>query len=320
MSSKKPGKEYKWTDDEAELLLSVANDYKVTKAAESVDWESVKNKYGNILVLMQAELPCTIEDARRINKDYTHTRGDITKQIITTKLKAVRSKFRQAVDSGRRSGHGRVVLLYFELCKSIWGVSPATEKIEGGIETADMGSFISSATPLDVCTEATPGHTSDDETLPEPESGDMDEEGTSSASSTTQQRRELLDKSLNSYRHAKLKRKIPTDIQILDCAKEELKNKKRLVENMETIEKEYSDNMTRITNNMDKLTNSISDGFSLLRNILSPQPNLPIYPHNYHSQPSNIHHQSTYSSHHNPCSPYPPHSSTVEQTDYDHSN
>lgn len=27
-------------DDEVELLLSVTNDYKVSKAAESIDWES----------------------------------------------------------------------------------------------------------------------------------------------------------------------------------------------------------------------------------------------------------------------------------------
>ena len=30
-------------------------------------------------------------------------------------LKAVRLKYRQAVDSGRCSGHGSVIMLYFEL-------------------------------------------------------------------------------------------------------------------------------------------------------------------------------------------------------------
>ena len=44
----------------------------------------------------------------------------------------------QAVDSGRRSGHGRVVYLYYELCEKIWGGSPATEKIKTGVETEDV--------------------------------------------------------------------------------------------------------------------------------------------------------------------------------------
>ena len=34
--------DFKWTDDESELLLSVTHDYKVKKVSENVDWESVK--------------------------------------------------------------------------------------------------------------------------------------------------------------------------------------------------------------------------------------------------------------------------------------
>jgi len=37
-----------------------------------------------------------------------------------------------------RRGHGRVVLLYFELCGQIWGGSPATVMVSPGIETTDM--------------------------------------------------------------------------------------------------------------------------------------------------------------------------------------
>ena len=41
-----------WTDAEAELLLNVTHDYKVKKMLENVDWESFKEKYDYILVLM----------------------------------------------------------------------------------------------------------------------------------------------------------------------------------------------------------------------------------------------------------------------------
>uniref|UniRef100_A0A1X7VDX2 Uncharacterized protein n=1 Tax=Amphimedon queenslandica TaxID=400682 RepID=A0A1X7VDX2_AMPQE len=72
------------------LLLNVANDYKASKAAECIDWES-----------------------------------------------AISLKFRQAVDSGRQSGHGRVVMIYYKLCEKLWGGSPATEQIEG-VETVEL--------------------------------------------------------------------------------------------------------------------------------------------------------------------------------------
>ena len=45
--------------------------------------------------------------------------------------------FRQAVDSEKRSGHGRVILLCYELCAPVWGGSPATEQIEG-LESMDL--------------------------------------------------------------------------------------------------------------------------------------------------------------------------------------
>ena len=33
---------FKWSDDEAELLLKVTRDYKVLKASEGVDWNQYK--------------------------------------------------------------------------------------------------------------------------------------------------------------------------------------------------------------------------------------------------------------------------------------
>ena len=110
-----------WTDDEVELLLKVTHEYKVKKAGENVDWESVRSKYSDIWEQLKRELPSDSEEARETGKDFPHKTEDITKQAVTTKLKAVRLTYRQAVDSGRKSGHGRVVLLYFEWCERIWG-------------------------------------------------------------------------------------------------------------------------------------------------------------------------------------------------------
>lgn len=85
-------------------------------------------------------MPANADEAKEMCKDYPHTKEELTKKILSAKLKAIRGKFREAVDSGRRSGHGRVVLLYYELCEKIWGGSPATQQLETGIETSDMNS------------------------------------------------------------------------------------------------------------------------------------------------------------------------------------
>ena len=88
----------------------------------------------------------TAEDAEKLGKDFPHNKEDITKLIVTSKLKSVRVIYRKAVDSGRRSGHGRVVLLHFELCKQIWAKVCkqiwAKVMVSSGIETTDMVAVI----------------------------------------------------------------------------------------------------------------------------------------------------------------------------------
>ena len=46
--TKKTEKNFVWTDDETALLVQVIIDYKTSKAANDLDWESIKNKYEEI--------------------------------------------------------------------------------------------------------------------------------------------------------------------------------------------------------------------------------------------------------------------------------
>lgn len=131
-----------WTDDETELLLKVTLEYKVAKAAESVDWESIRSKYQDILSRLKVQMPSDPEEAKRLNKDYPHSMEEINKQTLATKLKAIRLKYRQAVDSGKRSDHGRVVLMYFELCEKIWGVLLLLSKCKAELRPQTWGRFL----------------------------------------------------------------------------------------------------------------------------------------------------------------------------------
>lgn len=78
----------------------------------------------------------TTEAAR--GKEFPHSKEVISKTHVASKLKAILWRYGQVMDSGQRSGHGRVVLIYLELCEQIWGGLPATNAIKAELETANI--------------------------------------------------------------------------------------------------------------------------------------------------------------------------------------
>ena len=159
------------------------------------------------------------------------------------------------------------------LCEKVWGGSPATEQMANGIESGDFDLL----PPND--------HGEQLQKVPV----DASEENTSEGPQI-QHRRELLAKNLGEYRQKKLKRKLPMDAQLLECAQEELAVKKRMFDRMEKMDKQYADTMDRLSKNMEKLTNSIANGFSLLGSVGSAASFPP--PGMYH--PGGVYAQSSY--------------------------
>ena len=66
---------------------------KVTKAGESMDWESVKSKYDDICELFIGALPKNDND---VMKDFPHKKEQIAKQMVSSKLKSVKMKFQSS--------------------------------------------------------------------------------------------------------------------------------------------------------------------------------------------------------------------------------
>ena len=95
---KKYSDTYKWTNDEVELLLTVTKEYKTKQIAKRIDGESCVDKYGEILQAYSTHYPSP-EDAAAIGKDFPHKKDELTKSALTSKLKAIRRKYRQAVDN-----------------------------------------------------------------------------------------------------------------------------------------------------------------------------------------------------------------------------
>ena len=110
------------------------------------------------------------------------------------------------MDSRRKSGHGRVVLLYFEWGGGVVASSPATKQISSGVETVDLdesqaGEQETQSSSLDsslTTTETEEVHTIDTTFL------DHTSGGEPSSQSRVQQRRAFLDETLSNYKQEKL--------------------------------------------------------------------------------------------------------------------
>ena len=61
---------------------------------------------------------------------------EITKEKVTTKIKALRKGFKKALDSNRKSGGGRTVATIYKACSDIWGGCPSVKSVEGGLDSS----------------------------------------------------------------------------------------------------------------------------------------------------------------------------------------
>ena len=100
----------------AASLLEVILHYKQDKAGQRIDWDSVKSKYCDITDIFLERYPKNGHDQHIYHEDL----AVFIKERLICKDKVLRSKFKVALDSGRKSGGGRVVSQLYELCISIW--------------------------------------------------------------------------------------------------------------------------------------------------------------------------------------------------------
>ena len=105
--------DFNWTDDEMQLLLEVCSDFKVESDYEGVNWESKGTKDEQIKSKFCEQNP-EVEDEKFPRSNDLDL---ITKERVSPKLKSIRTNFKKAVDTGKRSGGGRTISMFYELCE-----------------------------------------------------------------------------------------------------------------------------------------------------------------------------------------------------------
>ena len=102
-SGRSTKKNLPWTDEETALLLQVIIDYKSSKAALGLDWETIKSKYDDICERLQSLYP---KERDEIDLEEYPNCSDppvVTMKKIIPKIKLIKGQYRKAVDSSTRS-------------------------------------------------------------------------------------------------------------------------------------------------------------------------------------------------------------------------
>ncbi len=185
---------------------------------------------------------------------------------MISKVKALRTKFRVALDSGRRSGGGRVVAQFYDLCSNIWGGSPAAESVPCGLETSDSPLSASSSLATEDGDEA-------DIDLETSEEGNqtLDLPTPKGITGDGLPKRSLIEH-LKDSRDAKLKKPIPFEKQILQVTRDDMSFKKQMLQEMKEANKSHAAQMNILTSSLVNLTNALTAALNQPLHVPQPQP------------------------------------------------
>ena len=178
------------------------------------------------------------------------------------------------MDSGRKSGHGKVIYCYYDLCEKIWGGSPATNQLVGGAETTDLNLPSSEVVQTEARDSDREDETEDTvqnaDTVTQDDPSPISQQESAEQSSSLLRRKckEQLDNTLSSYKSQKMKRKVPVDTQMVQLAEDELDIKKKMMDRMETMGNHHRETMKELTSNLKALNESVTGAFSMLQQVL----------------------------------------------------
>ena len=106
------------------------------------------------------------------------------------------------------------------------------------------------------------------------------------SNSSSHKRREKLDETLATYKHKKVKKRMPANVQMLQLAEKELELKQQMAERVDAMSKDHKESMVVVTDNL-KACDTKSSAISLLHQLLMQQRSSPSMPP-YHNMYTNM--------------------------------
>ena len=271
-------KEFCWTDDEVQLLLEVCYELKAESDYEGVNFESKRTKYELVKDRFCEQYPFVADEQYPRTNDL----NSITKERVSVKIKSIRGNFKKAVDSGKKSGGGRIIFTFYDICERIWGGSPAVRSISNGNDTCkelddsfndeeceipsnqeatnsgvneDINGKISSDNESETAEQSTINEsTISSSTEDSNETENKENETVSTVKKLTTERRKTVEEGLKGRRDKKLSSKLNSEAQLINLSKEELNLKRKMIENFEKSDIEYNTGLQKVLKTMDNIS------------------------------------------------------------------
>ena len=259
----KDNSSFTFTDDEIELLLQVCLDFKSANEYGGVDWESVRNKYEKIREKFMERYPKNSDSVMYPNSNELEEKFTIKR--ISAKLKSIRTGYKKAVDAKRRSGGGRVVLTFYDICENIWGGSPSVTNIKSGIDSSLV--IENEGLDIDNFTGDSPTEVKDGENDTETD-GEYHDNLVETSTGSKRPRRESISTLLKEHKTRKLCTRISPDTQMLQCFKEDLALKRKLADKLEKTDEDLTQCLTNVNKTMETIGSAMTQTVQLLGELV----------------------------------------------------
>lgn len=245
-----------WTDEECELLLNIAIEYKNQHGRRTVELEPPQGEHDNMQYMDKV-------NKNQLNEKYMSNGGNLhTKEDIFSKMQLANRNYHQIMESGAKSGHRTANPFYFGLYSQLWA-SHVPDDMRAGHGMHDLVENNYHAEAMHHGMNRYGGRC-------KPGSLDFD----AVDKGTGKYRKKFFESQYQKFKDAKLKEKLKRKIsrnQNRSSAEGGASLKQQLIQQMKESDQRHQYNMHSMINQIQRQSQLINEGFVLMRSMLLPE-------------------------------------------------
>lgn len=268
-------KRWRWTEEMGDHFVALLSNIKVQMESQSKDFEADLVKLYTKLRELMAQTyeedfgPVKITPmsdnlseeelvSYKANATQEKAKIKIGYERIKQKTKDLRQDYRKAVNEGTRSGSGKLVIENWDTLKTIWAGSPATTCIKNSVSshTPEESQDLDFANANDLEDLEYESSKEEQEIL------EKDKKRKVGTAKFVDDKRRMLEKSLSASQRDQI---------YLNVARDELKVKEALAENLKESMDNTSEAMRKVAESIASVGKNIGDGLAMLANAFSNQ-------------------------------------------------
>ena len=162
---------------------------------------------------------------------------ELQKACIRSKIKKIRSDYKEAVDLGKGSGVGRIIMTFYDLSQDIWAGFPATTNLSSGFDSSMVSQDSTVRVEKEKAEEVSAlSDNENDEIKIQQKSND---------------RRTHISKYLKDEKAKRLSKRQSNEAQSVNLGKGESSLKRRLIERVDAADNEFREQMRKMTKIME---------------------------------------------------------------------